>query len=113
MDDPSPNRGLMIVLAYLWPLAIVPLLMEKQDAEVRWHAKHGLVLMGAELAGFAGLTVIITVLSFTTLVLGCALSLVVIFLWVAVLLVHVVAMIKGLNGGRLTIPGITHLASRF
>ena len=45
----SPNRGVMIVLAYLWPLALVPLLVEKQDAEVQWHAKHGLVLMVAEL----------------------------------------------------------------
>ena len=41
----SPNRGVMIVLAYLWLLALIPLLLEKQDAEVQWHAKHGLVLM--------------------------------------------------------------------
>ena len=27
--DPSPNRGVMIVLAYLWLLALVPLLVEK------------------------------------------------------------------------------------
>src|SRR5437870_4974725 len=46
---PPPNRGLMIALAYLWPLAIVPLLLEKDDPEVQWHAKHGLVLMVAEL----------------------------------------------------------------
>jgi len=46
---PSPNRGVMIVLAYLWPLALVPLLLEKHDADVQWHAKHGLVLMVAEL----------------------------------------------------------------
>src|SRR3982751_1289325 len=47
--DASPNRGVMIVLAYLWALAIVPLLVEKHDPEVQWHAKHGLVLMAAEL----------------------------------------------------------------
>ena len=45
----SPNRGVMIVLAYLWLLALIPLLVEKQDPEVQWHAKHGLVLMIAEL----------------------------------------------------------------
>ena len=49
VPDPSPNRGVMIVLAYLWPLALVPLLLEKQDADVQWHAKHGIVLMIAEL----------------------------------------------------------------
>src|SRR5437016_5802174 len=46
---PSANRGVMIVLAYLWPLALVPLLLEKHDADVQWHARHGLVLMAAEL----------------------------------------------------------------
>jgi hypothetical protein len=30
----SPNRNLMIVLAYLWVLALIPLLAEKQDTEV-------------------------------------------------------------------------------
>ena len=46
MADPAPpgaatdNRGLMIVLSYLWILALVPLLTEKQDQEVRWHAKQ-------------------------------------------------------------------------
>ena len=40
----SQNRTVMIVLAYLWLLALVPLLVEKEDAEVQWHAKNGLVL---------------------------------------------------------------------
>ena len=42
----------MIVLSYLWPLALVPLLVEKEDAEIQWHAKHGIVLMvaGADVA---------------------------------------------------------------
>ena len=46
---PSSNRNVMIVLSYLWLLALVPLLVEKDDKEVQWHAKHGLVLMVAEL----------------------------------------------------------------
>ena len=41
----SSNRNVMIVLSYLWLLALVPLLTEKDDKEVQWHAKHGLVLM--------------------------------------------------------------------
>src|SRR6266849_1421589 len=49
VSDPSPNRGVMIVLAYLWPLALVPLLIERGDPDVQWHAKHGIVLMIAEL----------------------------------------------------------------
>ena len=44
-DAVSPNRGVMIVLAYLWLLALVPLLFEKTDRQVQWHARHGIVLM--------------------------------------------------------------------
>jgi hypothetical protein len=44
-----PNRKSMIVLAYLRPLALVPLLLGKDDAEVQWHARNGIGLMVAEL----------------------------------------------------------------
>ena len=48
----------MLVLAYLWPLAAVPLLVSKDDAEVQWHAKHGLVLMAAELLAVLVLSIL-------------------------------------------------------
>ena len=60
----------MIVLAYLWPLALVPLLLEKQDPEVQWHAKHGLVLMIAELLVFFAYIAVTSLVSLATLVLG-------------------------------------------
>ena len=48
--SPSPSRrGAMVVLAYLWPLAIVPLLTSRDDPELSWHARQGLLLMAAEL----------------------------------------------------------------
>ena len=58
MTTPSPNRSVMIVLAYLWPLALVPLLVEKNDADVQWHAKHGIVLMVAEIVVLAAFGVV-------------------------------------------------------
>ena len=45
----QPNT-VMIVLAYLWILSLVPLLVEKEDAEVQWHAKHGLLLFAVDIA---------------------------------------------------------------
>ena len=45
---PSSNRTVMIILSYLWMLALIPLLVEKDDREVQWHAKHGIVLLVAE-----------------------------------------------------------------
>jgi len=103
----------MIVLAYLWPLALVPLLVEKQDAEVQWHAKHGIVLMVAELILLFAYIFITSIVSLATLGLGCVLSLFLIFAWVGILAVHVVAILKGINGTRFVIPGISEYANRF
>lgn len=66
MPDSPSNRGVMIVLAYLWPLAIVPLLLEKDDADVQWHAKHGLVLLVAELVLLTGFAVLTSLVSLAT-----------------------------------------------
>jgi len=113
MPDSSSNRGVMIVLAYLWPLAIVPLFLEKDDADVQWHAKHGLVLLAAELLLLIGLAVLTSLVSLATFVFGCALSMFVILIWVAILGVHIVAIIKAMGGTRLIIPGISEYANRF
>ena len=102
----------MIVLAYLWPLALVPLLVEKHDPEVQWHAKHGLVLMIAELILLFGYIMMTSLVSLATLGLGCVLSLFLVFGWVAVLALHVVAILKGVNGTRLIIPGLSDYANR-
>ena len=113
MPDSSSNRGVMIVLAYLWPLAIVPLLLEKDDADVQWHAKHGLVLLAAELLLLMGLAVLTSLVSLATFVFGCALGMFMILLWLAILGVHIVAIIKAMGGTRLIIPGISEYANRF
>ena len=118
MPDPvpngavSPNRGVMIVLAYLWLLALVPLLFEKSDREVQWHARHGLVLTVAELAALFVYFLITSVVSLATLPIGCVLLLFLVFAWVGVLAVHVVAIVKGINGDRLIIPGVSAYADR-
>jgi uncharacterized membrane protein len=115
MPEPtvSPNRGVMIVLAYLWVLALIPLLLEKDDAEVQWHAKHGLVLMVAELVLIFAYVAMTSIVSLATLGLGCVLSLLLVFAWVGILALHVVAIVKGVNGGRLIIPTISDYANRF
>jgi len=109
----SPNRGVMIVLAYLWPLALVPLLLEKRDPEVQWHAKHGLVLMAAELILIVGYMVVASIVSMATLGLGCGLMFLLVFGWIGILALHVVAILKGVAGSRLILPGLSHYADRF
>ena len=113
MPDSSSNRGVMIVLAYLWPLALVPLLVEKGDPEVQWHAKHGIVLMVAEIVLLAAFGMVTSVISLATLGLGCVLSMLAIFLWIGILAIHVTAIIRGINGGRLIVPWVSDYANRF
>ncbi|HEX7138264.1 MAG TPA: hypothetical protein VF219_10470 [Vicinamibacterales bacterium] len=109
----SPNRTMMIVLAYLWVLAFIPLLVEKQDVEVQWHAKHGLVLMAAELVLIIAYILMTSIISLATFGLGCVLVLLLVFAWIGILGLHVAAILKGVNGGRLLIPGISEYADRF
>jgi uncharacterized membrane protein len=102
----------MIVLAYLWPLALVPLLLEKNDADVQWHAKHGIVLMIAELVLFFAYVTMTSLVSLASLGLGVVLSMLLIFAWIGILAIHVVAILKGINGTRLILPTVSEYANR-
>jgi uncharacterized membrane protein len=113
LADPSPNRAVMIVLAYLWLLALIPLLVEKQDAEVQWHARHGIVLLVAELLAFALYIVLTSIVSLASLGLGVFLVSLLVFAWIGILALHVVAIFKALNGTRMIIPRVSGFASRF
>lgn len=106
---PSSNRGVMIVLSYLWLLALVPLLVEKDDKEVQWHAKHGIVLMIAEIVFWIAVTIVQMALG---TILGCVVGLLSLFVWVGILVLHILAIVKGVNGGRLIVPGVSQYADR-
>lgn len=107
----SPNRSIMIVLSYLGLLAVIPLVTEKEDREVQWHAKHGLVLFAADIALIVLLTIFTSIFSFVDLgCTGCILQ------WIAsiiIFVVHIMAIVKGVNGQRLIIPGLSEFADRF
>jgi len=107
---PSSNRNVMILLSYLWLLALIPLVVEKDDPEVQWHAKHGLVLAVAELIFWVAFQVLIVILgSF----LGCLAAVFAPIIGLGFLVLHIFAIIKGINGQRLIIPGISQYADKF
>ena len=107
----SPNRGLMLVLCYLWLLAIVPLLVEKDDKEVQWHAKHGLVLLVAEIIAGIALGILQVIIGhFALACAGCVVGWV---FWFAILILHILCIVKAVNGQRLIIPGVSLYADRF
>ena len=104
----SDNRGLMIALSYLGPLALVPLLVEKDDAEVQWHAKHGLVLFVFWIAVSVVLTIVTAIP-----VIGCVAAIGYPFVGLAALVIHIICIVKGVNGERFLLPGISQYADRF
>ena len=111
-DGASENRGLMIALSYLWILALVPFLVEKDDAEVQWHAKHGLVLFAGEVIICLGFVVLGVVFRAIDL-LGCFLFLLNLAFFLGIVVLHIACILKGLNGERLLVPGVSEYADRF
>lgn len=108
----SQNRTVMIVLSYLWLLALIPLLVEKDDKEVQWHAKHGLVLAVCEFIFWIALHFLIGALT-AAAGLGCVLALISPLFGLAFLVIHVLCIVKGINGQRFLVPGISQFADRF
>lgn len=103
----STNRGVMIVLSYLWILALIPLLVEKDDKEVQWHAKNGLVLTVAEFV----LWLVFNLIAATGV--GCVFVIFLPLIFLAFLVIRVVAIVKGLKGERFEIPWLSQYVDKF
>ena len=103
---PVPQRNVgMLVLCYLGLLALIPLIVETRDRDVQWHARHGLVLFGAEVLFFAAFSVMCFVVPFLWLFHP--------LLWAGVVVLHIFAIMKSLNGQRLLIPYVSEYADKF
>jgi uncharacterized membrane protein len=111
-SQPS-NRSIMLVLAYLPPFAVIPLLVEKEDPEIHWHAKHGIVLMTAEMLLLLGLVVVALILGLMTAGFGCVLLALVPIPFLAFLVMHIIAVVKAFGGKRLIIPVVSEYADKF
>jgi uncharacterized membrane protein len=103
----SGNRQLMLILSYLWILALVPYLTEQRDPEVKWHARHGLVLLIAEVI----LGVIFFILGLIP-VLNCLFGVLSIFVWLGIIVLHVLCLVKALQGERFKIPYVSQYADQ-
>jgi uncharacterized membrane protein len=108
----SGDRTIMVILAYLWILAIIPLLVKKDDREVQWHAKNGLVILAAEIIFW----ILLTILGFVLpqgVGLGCGLSTVSCVVWIAFLVVRIICIVKGVSGQRYRVPVLSDYADKF
>jgi uncharacterized membrane protein len=109
----SPNRQLMIVLSYLWILFIVPFIAEKDDREVQWHARHGLVLTIAEIIFWVAYGILQVILDRIIGGLGCVMGLLGPLIGLGFLVVRILCIVKGTSGQRFIIPGVSQYADRF
>ena len=120
-DPPPPSstggsdsqNTVMLVLSYLGILALIPFLVEKEDKEVQWHAKHGLVLLVAEFVIFIGLFFVSFILGAVSGGLGCLVTIVQPFLFIAILILHIICIVKAVNGQRFLVPGVSQYADKF
>jgi len=108
---PNSDRTMMLALSYLGLLALIPLLTKKEDREIQWHAKHGLVLFGA----FAAAWVLLQIVSYAlpseiACLLGCLPWL---LIWGAYIVVVILAISKAVKGERFLIPGLSDFADKF
>lgn len=100
----------MVVLSYLWILALIPLLTKKEDREVQWHAKNGLVLLGAEIICWIAFTIIGWAMRSSFL--GCGLATIQCVVWLVFLVVRVLCIVKGVGGERFRIPVVSDFADK-
>ncbi len=108
----SGNRTIFLVLSYLGVLALIPFFMEKEDKEVQWHAKHGLVLLGSMFLIAIGMMILQTILGFVgdPGCFGCATFP---LLTLGYMIVSIVCIVKALNGVRFKIPVVSDFVEKF
>jgi uncharacterized membrane protein len=100
----------MVILAYLWILALIPLLVKKEDREVQWHAKNGLVILGAEII----IWILFMVLGFAMPdILGCGMATAQCVIGIGFLIIRIIAIVKAVNGQRFVVPVISDFADKF
>jgi uncharacterized membrane protein len=109
----SQNRNIMIVLAYLGPLFLVPLLAEKEDREVQWHAKNGMCLFLAWVAVWIVVVVLGMVLAAVFAPLACLWTILHLLLFLGYIVLTILCIVKGINGQRMVIPVVSQFAEKF
>ena len=106
---PGSDRTIMVVLSYLWILALIPLLTKKEDREVQWHAKNGLALLVAEVAVW----IVFAILGrYMPAVVGCGLATVQCVISIGFLVIRILGIVKGIAGQRFRVPVVSDFADK-
>jgi uncharacterized membrane protein len=109
MPESRAQPSWMLVLCYLAFLGFIPLLAAKQDREIRWHARNGLLLFGA----VAAFLVAATLIGLVVPSVSCVYVIVMFIVGVVYVIIAILAIVKALDGERLIVPVISRYADRF
>ena len=103
------DRTLMVVLSYLWILALIPLLTKKEDPELQWHAKNGIGILIGEIVAW----IVLTVLTFALPdIAGCGVGVVNCVVWLGFLVVRILCIVQGVGGKRFNVPVLTDIGQK-
>jgi uncharacterized membrane protein len=105
---PKKDNTIMLVLSYLWILFLVPLIAEKNDPEVQWHAKHGMILTIVEFVLQFGIYIVSWILSsMISSLIGCITCFIPSLVWIAFLVIRILSIVKATKGERFLVPGLS------
>jgi uncharacterized membrane protein len=104
---PKKDNTIMLVLSYLWILFLVPLLAEKEDPQVQWHAKHGMILTIVEIVLQIGIYIVSWMLSSISSLIGCVTCFIPSLVWIAFLVIRILSIVKATKGEKFLIPGLS------
>jgi len=104
----SSDRTLMLVLSYLWFGSIIPLVMKKDDPEVQWHAKNGLMWAIA----ITAIDIIFMIIGRFFPLVGCLVSVVPCAIFIGYIIVSIIAIMKALKGERMRLPMLSDFADK-
>src|ERR1041384_3808219 len=95
----SSDRTIFLILSYVGILSLIPLLAKKDDPEVQWHAKNGVVLFGAEV-----IWVIVRIILARIPGVACGMVFVGCAVWLAFLALSIVSPVKAKQRQQPPIP---------
>ena len=98
----------MLVLSYLWFLSIIPLVTKKEDREVQWHAKNGLILAIV----YTAIEVIFYIIGQFFPLIGCLTLWVPCVVFIGYVILVVMAIVKATSGQRLRVPMLSDYADK-
>lgn len=106
----SSDRTLMLALSYIGILGLVPLLVKKDDREIKWHAINGLGLMVVFIVAMVLITMV------TMFDLGCGLGgilwAVSCLLQIGYIVLIIMAIMKAIKGQRMRFPVVSDFADK-